>query len=69
MDFQVGEEAPLFNKLEEHATALTQMEASSQEVFKNLKKIIDAQTHHRLRESTGEYINVIKFSFSQTLSI
>lgn len=60
MDFQVGEITPLYNKIEEHATALTQMEASAQEVFKSLKSVLDYQTHHRLREAQGKKKNKIK---------
>ena len=54
MDFQVGEDAPLFN-LEDHATALTQMESSAQEIHKSLNSILDYQTHHRLREAQGKW--------------
>lgn len=53
MDFQIGEDAPLFN-LEDHATALTQMESSAQEIHKSLNSILDYQTHHRLREAQGK---------------
>lgn len=52
MDFQVGEEAPIAS-LEEHQTALTQMESSAQEIHKALNNILDYQTHHRLREAQG----------------
>jgi len=52
VDFQVGEEAALPG-IDEHATVLTQMEASSQTIHKSLNQILDAQTHHRLRESQG----------------
>lgn len=71
MDFQVGEDAPLFN-LEDHATALTQMESSAQEIHKSLNSILDYQTHHRLREAQGKWklqwlienrLEKIRFSF------
>lgn len=52
VDFQVGEEIALPG-IDEHATVLTQMEASSQTIHKSLNQILDAQTHHRLRESQG----------------
>lgn len=55
MDFQVGEEAPLI-QLEEHATALTQMETSINALHKSLESILDAQTHHRLREAQGIFL-------------
>lgn len=48
MDLQVGDEAPLTPNLEEHATALTQLESSAQEIHKALNSILDYQTHHRL---------------------
>ncbi|KAL3278712.1 hypothetical protein HHI36_016245 [Cryptolaemus montrouzieri] len=53
MDFQVGEETPLPG-LGEHITALTKMEASTQDTHKALSTIIDFQTHHRLREAQGK---------------
>ncbi|XP_030382126.1 transmembrane emp24 domain-containing protein 3 [Scaptodrosophila lebanonensis] len=52
VDFQVGEE-PALPGVDEHATVLTQMETSSQAIHKGLNDILDAQTHHRLRESQG----------------
>lgn len=52
MDFQVGEESPLPG-LENHVTALTQLETSAQEIHKSLNSILDYQTHHRLREAQG----------------
>ncbi|XP_037937396.1 transmembrane emp24 domain-containing protein 3 [Teleopsis dalmanni] len=52
VDFQVGEEHPLPG-VDEHATVLTQMETSSQAIHKSLNDILDAQTHHRLREAQG----------------
>lgn len=52
MDFQVGDEAPLAN-LEDHHTAMTQMETSATEIHKSLNNILDYQTHHRLREAQG----------------
>lgn len=50
IDFQVGEE-PALPGLGEHVTVLTQMETASQSIHKSLNDILDAQTHHRLRES------------------
>lgn len=47
MDFQIGEETPLPN-IEDHATALTQLESAAQEIHKSLNSILDYQTHHRL---------------------
>lgn len=52
VDFQVGEE-PSLPGVDEHATVLTQMETSSQAIHKALNDILDAQTHHRLREAQG----------------
>ena len=52
VDFQVGDE-PALPGIDEHATVLTQMETSSQSIHKSLNDILDAQTHHRLRESQG----------------
>lgn len=52
MDFQVGDEQPLPG-IDEHATVLTQLETSSQEIHKSLNAILDYQTHHRLREAQG----------------
>lgn len=74
MDFQIGEDAPLFN-LEEHATALTQLETATQEIHKSLNSILDYQTHHRLREAQGrkraEDINerVLWWSIVETFGI
>jgi len=52
LDLQVGEEAPLPG-LGEHATALTQLESSAQQIHENLNGVLDYQTHHRLREAQG----------------
>ena len=48
MDFQVGDENPLTPDIDAHATALTQLESSAQEIHKSLNAILDYQTHHRL---------------------
>lgn len=48
MDFQIGDENPLTPNIEDHATALTQLESSAQEIHKSLNSILDYQTHHRL---------------------
>eukprot|EP00088_Acartia_fossae_P068989 TRINITY_DN8886_c0_g1_i1.p1 TRINITY_DN8886_c0_g1~~TRINITY_DN8886_c0_g1_i1.p1 ORF type:complete len:217 (+),score=18.71 TRINITY_DN8886_c0_g1_i1:77-727(+) len=52
IDFQVGDEQPLPG-LENQIEPLTQMESSSREVHESLNKVIDMQTHHRLRETQG----------------
>jgi hypothetical protein len=74
MDFQVGEEAPLPG-VDEHATVLTHMETSAQEIHKSLNAILDYQTHHRLREAQGrkraedlnERVNL--WSFLETFAV
>lgn len=53
VDFQVGDEPPLLPGMGEHATVMTQMESSINEVHESLKKVIDYQTHHRLQEAQG----------------
>uniref|UniRef100_A0A182NC48 GOLD domain-containing protein n=1 Tax=Anopheles dirus TaxID=7168 RepID=A0A182NC48_9DIPT len=74
MDFQVGEEQPLPG-IEEHATVLTQLESSAQEIHKGLNAILDYQTHHRLREAQGrkraEDLNerVLWWSLTETAAI
>ncbi|XP_050072258.1 transmembrane emp24 domain-containing protein 3 [Anopheles maculipalpis] len=74
MDFQVGEEQPLPG-IEEHATVLTQIETSAQEIHKGLNAILDYQTHHRLREAQGrkraEDLNerVLWWSLTETVAI
>uniref|UniRef100_A0A182PKZ0 GOLD domain-containing protein n=1 Tax=Anopheles epiroticus TaxID=199890 RepID=A0A182PKZ0_9DIPT len=74
MDFQVGEEQPLPG-IEEHATVLTQLETSAQEIHKGLNAILDYQTHHRLREAQGrkraEDLNerVLWWSLTETAAI
>jgi len=52
IDFQVGDEEPLPG-IGEHATSMTQMESSAQEIHENLNAVVDYQTHHRLRETQG----------------
>ncbi|KZC07752.1 Transmembrane emp24 domain-containing protein 7, partial [Dufourea novaeangliae] len=74
MDFRVGDQMPLVG-LGEHVTVMTQMESSAKEVHKNLNRIIDYQTHHRLREAQGrkraEDLNdhVLKWSIVETITI
>uniref|UniRef100_A0A1B6L2C8 GOLD domain-containing protein n=1 Tax=Graphocephala atropunctata TaxID=36148 RepID=A0A1B6L2C8_9HEMI len=74
MDFQVGDEPPLPG-VGEHATVMTQMEVSSQEIHQSLKSIVDYQTHHRLREAQGrkraEDLNnrVFWWSLMETMAI
>lgn len=59
VDFQVGEE-PSLPGIDDHATVLTQLETSSQNIHKSLNQILDYQTHHRLREAHGKTIyNII----------
>lgn len=48
MDFQVGDDNTLAANIEDHASALTQLESSAQELHKSLNAILDYQTHHRL---------------------
>ncbi|KAF2882450.1 hypothetical protein ILUMI_23732 [Ignelater luminosus] len=73
-DFQVGDEQPLPG-VGEHATVMTQMETSSQDIHKALNTILDFQTHHRLREAQGrkraEDLNerVLWWSLLETLAI
>ncbi|KAH0552152.1 transmembrane emp24 domain-containing protein 7-like [Cotesia glomerata] len=74
MDFQVGDEFAVPG-LEEHVTVMTQMESSAQEVHKNLVRIVDFQTSHRLREAQGrkraEDLNerVLWWSIMETIAI
>jgi len=74
MDFQVGEEDPLPG-IGERVTVLTQMESSAQDIHKSLNTILDAQTHHRLREAQGrkraEDLNetVLWWSILETVAI
>lgn len=74
MDFQVGDEQPLPG-IGDHATVLTQMESSTQEIHKALNTILDYQTHHRLREAQGrkraEELNerVLWWSIMETLAV
>lgn len=59
----------------EHASVLTQMEQTAQEIHKSLNAILDYQTHHRLREAQGrkrgEDLNerVLWFSVIETSAI
>ncbi|XP_026485503.1 transmembrane emp24 domain-containing protein 7 [Vanessa tameamea] len=74
MEFNVGPEQPLPG-IGEHATVLTQLETSAEEIHSALNKIIDQQTHHRLREAQGrkraEDLNerVFWWSMGETLAI
>lgn len=74
MDFSLTDETPLPG-VDEHATVLTQMELTAQEVHKSLKAILDYQTHHRLREAQGrkraEDLNerVLWFSIIESIAI
>ncbi|KAG5684892.1 hypothetical protein PVAND_014102 [Polypedilum vanderplanki] len=71
MDFSLSDENPLPG-VDEHATVLTQMESTAQEIHKSLNAILDFQTHHRLREAQGrkraEDLNerVLYFSIIET---
>ncbi|CRK96855.1 CLUMA_CG009954, isoform A [Clunio marinus] len=53
MDFSLTEEVNPLPGVDEHATVLTQMEQTAQEIHKSLNAILDYQTHHRLREAQG----------------
>lgn len=72
MDFSVGNQMSLVG---EHVTVMTQMESSVEEVRKHLNKIVDFQTHYRLREAQGrknaEDLNdhVMKWSIVETVTI
>lgn len=74
MDFRVGNQMPMAG-LGDHATVMTQMESSVEEVYKHLNNILDYQTHHRLREAQGrknaEDLNdhVLKWSIVETVTI
>jgi len=74
LDLQVGEESPLPG-VGEHATALTQLESSAQQIHENLNSVLDYQTHHRLREAQGrkraEDLNerVLLWSACETLAV
>lgn len=74
-DFQVGDEAPLNKDIGAQQTALTQLETSAVTLHESLKVVIDYQTHHKLRESTGrsmaEYLNerVFYWSLGQAITI
>uniref|UniRef100_A0A2A4JDX4 GOLD domain-containing protein n=1 Tax=Heliothis virescens TaxID=7102 RepID=A0A2A4JDX4_HELVI len=52
MELNVGPETPLPG-IGDHATVLTQLETSAEEIHSALNRIIDHQTHHRLREAQG----------------
>lgn len=75
MDFSLADEANPLPGVDEHATVLTQMEQTAQEIHKSLNAILDYQTHHRLREAQGrkrgEDLNerVLWFSIIETSSI
>ncbi|CAH0723745.1 unnamed protein product, partial [Brenthis ino] len=74
MELNVGPEEPLPG-IGEHATVLTQLETSAEEIHSALNRIIDHQTHHRLREAQGrkraEDLNerVFWWSTGETLAI
>lgn len=75
MDFSLSDETNPLPGVDEHATVLTQMEQTAQEIHKSLNAILDYQTHHRLREAQGrkrgEDLNerVMWFSILETSSI
>lgn len=52
-DLQVGEEKPIVENLGEHATAMTLIETSAVNIFEELNRVLDLQTHFRLREAQG----------------
>ncbi|OWR48222.1 putative integral membrane protein Tmp21-I [Danaus plexippus plexippus] len=74
MELNVGPEEPLPG-IGDHATVMTQLETSAEEIHSALNKIIDHQTHHRLREAQGrkraEDLNerVNYWSMGETLAI
>jgi protein ERP2 len=75
MDFSLSDSENPLPGVDEHATVLTQMESTAQEIHKSLNAILDYQTHHRLREAQGrkraEDLNerVLWFSIIETSSI
>jgi len=75
MDFSLADEGNPLPGVDEHATVLTQMESTAQEIHKSLNAILDYQTHHRLREAQGrkraEDLNerVLWFSVIESSSI
>lgn len=75
MDFSLADEENPLPGVDEHATVLTQMEQTAQEIHKSLNAILDYQTHHRLREAQGrkrgEDLNerVLWFSIIETSAI
>lgn len=70
MDFTVGDDNALAANIEDHATALTQLESSAQELHKSLNSMLDYQTHHRLVNITFAQPSIIhlhktnKFNFN-----
>lgn len=74
MEFNVGPEAPLPG-VGDHATVLTQLESSAEEIHGHVNKIIDFQTHHRLRETQtrkrAEELNerVFWWSLGETMAV
>ncbi|XP_046544059.1 transmembrane emp24 domain-containing protein 7-like isoform X2 [Haliotis rubra] len=52
-DLEVGEEKPIVEDANAHATAMTLMESSAVNIHEDLKTIDDYQTHFRLPESQG----------------
>ncbi|KAF0766847.1 transmembrane emp24 domain-containing protein 3 [Aphis craccivora] len=74
MDLQVGEEDALPG-IGEQVTVMTQMETTSQDIHEYLNKIIDYQTHHRLKEAQSrkraEDLNhhVALWSATETIAI
>eukprot|EP00051_Salpingoeca_urceolata_P027579 m.482208 g.482208 ORF g.482208 m.482208 type:complete len:203 (+) comp22459_c0_seq1:133-741(+) len=55
MDWIVGDEEPILKEVGDHHSALTQIETSLVAVHESLKRVIDYQTHHRMRESTHRH--------------
>ncbi|KAJ2947488.1 hypothetical protein O0L34_g17274 [Tuta absoluta] len=74
MELNVGPETPLPG-VGDHATVLTQLEASAEEIHSALNRIIDHQTHHRLREAQSrkraEDLNerVFHWSLAETFAV
>lgn len=69
MDFTVGSDNPLAANIEDHATALTQLESSAQEIHKSLNSILDYQTHHRLVNSSFNIQSIPDKAFTNSISI
>ncbi|XP_046364472.1 transmembrane emp24 domain-containing protein 7-like isoform X1 [Haliotis rufescens] len=52
-DLEVGDEKPIVEDSNAHATAMTLMESSAYSIHESLKYISNEQNHFKLREATG----------------